>query len=187
MQLRVLALAVALAFLPGRVGLALTTAPVVPVDEKSDLDTLRDVNKQSGPRKIAARALAKQLGPKVADELIDIGPKATTPPDLRVLLATLLADMRDPAVDKKTVAQLREGNAVEKVFFLRASANTTDAKLAKEICDRCVAFTGEKDEQVRCLAVEVLVQREWADAVPAIERMLRKETDPATIGVAVPG
>lgn len=160
--------------------------PVV-VDQKTDLDTLKDVTKYPGQRIVAARQLANALGTKIADEFLDIGPKATTPPDLRVQIALLLADMKDPAVDKKIVGKLKEGSADEKIFHLRATKNVTDAKLVKEICEKCVAFTGDKDAELRGMAVDILIEREYVDAVPALEKLLKKEADFATIGTAMAG
>src|SRR5262245_46112722 len=58
------------------------TAAVVVLDQKTDLDTLKDTTKQPGQRIVAARALVSSMGTKIADEFIDMGPKATTPPDL---------------------------------------------------------------------------------------------------------
>ncbi|MBI5362832.1 MAG: hypothetical protein HZA53_06610, partial [Planctomycetes bacterium] len=165
-----------------------TIAPApVAFDQKADLDTLKDVTKQPGQRIVAARQLANAMGPKIADEFLDIGPKATTTPDLRVQIALLLADMKDPGVDKKIVGKLKEGSADEKIFHLRATKNIADAKLAKEICDKCVAFTADKDADLRGVAVDILVLREWVDAVPALEKLLKKESDFATIGVAMGG
>lgn len=163
-----------------------TPAPVV-LDQKADLDTLKDVTKYPGQRIIAARQLANAMGPKIADEFLDIGPKATTPPDLRVQIALLLADMKDPGVDKKVVGKLKDGNADDKIFHLRATKNIADAKLTKEICDKCVAFTADKDAELRGMAVDILILREWVDAVPALEKLLKKEADFATIGTAMAG
>jgi von Willebrand factor type A domain len=160
--------------------------PIV-FDQKDDLNTLKDTTKVSGLRIVAARQLANALGPKIADEFLDLGPKATTPPDLRVQLANLLADMKDAGVDKKIVAKLKDGNADDKIFHLRATKNIADAKLAKEICEKCVVFTGDKDGELRGVAVDVLVLREWIDAIPALEKMLKKEADFSTIGTAMAG
>jgi len=160
--------------------------PVV-LDQKTDLDTLKDVTKIPGQRIVAARQLANALGPKIADEFLDIGPKATTTPDLRVQLALLLANMKDPGVDKKIVGKLKDGSADDKIFHLRATKNIADAKLVKEICEKCIAFTADKDNELRGMAVDILIEREYAEAAPALEKLLKKEADFSTIGVAMGG
>lgn len=166
--------------------LSAVVEPVV-LDQKSDLETLKDVTKIPGQRIVAARQLANAMGPKIADEFLDLGPKATTTPDLRVQLANLLADMKDPGVDKKIVSKLKDGSADEKIFHLRATKNIADAKLTKQICDQCIAFMNDKDAELRGMAVDILIQREYVDAIPALEKLLKKEADFATIGTAMAG
>jgi len=169
------------------VAAASASTALVAFDQKTDLDTLKDTTKVPGQRIVAARSLVTSMGVKIADEFIDLGPKATTPPDLRSQLAKMLSEMKDGGVDKKLVAGLKENSTVARLFFLRSTKHVTDAKLAKEICEKCIAFTADKDDDLRSASVDILIEREYADAVPALEKMLKKEGDFVTIGTLLPG
>lgn len=133
-------------------------------------------------RALAARIVLAKQPDKAVARFVDLAKKRdVTPEDLRVAMATMLAELRDDATDKKLQKLLGKGKPHEKVFALLATARVADPKFVAQV------RKGLADEafEVRRAAAQVLAQRGDRDAVPDLRKLLAsKQPGDASIAFA---
>jgi len=137
-------------------------------------ELLSRVDKLAVMRADAATILAAIDGPKMVDEFIDLAKKRdVTPQLLRDRMADLLAEMKDPGVDKKTLAMVGKGDPHEKGFALRATRLIEDPKLVEKIRKGLK----DRDTDVLRATLAAVATRKDREAIPDLEKMLSKSKD----------
>jgi von Willebrand factor type A domain/HEAT repeats len=120
-------------------------------------------------RAVAARLLFDRKPDQAATRFCELAKKRdVTPEDLRAAMATLIADQRDAAIDKRMAKLLGKGKPHEKVFALQATARIDDPKVVAVV----VKGLGDEAFEVRRAAAAVLAQRRWTAALPELRKLL---------------
>lgn len=118
----------------------------------------------------AARILVDRDRKKAVDVFLELAKKAPaqTPEDLRQVMAQLLADLGDEAIDKRLVKQIGKGKPHEKVFVLLATQKVADPKVVAQI------RKGLTDDalEVRRATAQVLGMRRDRESVPELRKLL---------------
>ncbi|MCU0865582.1 MAG: HEAT repeat domain-containing protein [Planctomycetes bacterium] len=120
-------------------------------------------------RAVAARILFDRQADKAATRFTELAKKRdVTPEDLRAAMATLIADKRDAAIDKRMAKLIGKGKPHEKVFALLATARIDDPKLV------ALVQKGLADDsiEVRRACAAVLAQRRCKEALPELRKLL---------------
>ncbi len=119
----------------------------------------------------AAEVLADLRGAEIADHFITLAKKQeVTPERLRRRMAELLAAMEDPKVDGKTWKLLGRGKPHQRTFALRASRNSNNSKLVGKL----TGGLRDKDPEVSILAIEIIAERGFTQAVPHLTKELQR-------------
>lgn len=139
------------------------------------------VDEHPDVRIAAAEILADMRGAKIADTFIKEGQKFATPLPLRRALADLLSSMNDEGVNKKLIRLVGKGKSHEKLFVLQAVRAIEDAKLDKGLRK----LLGDKDDEVKILAIQILGERKDPDSVKDFEKMIKKSKSELLVSVAV--
>lgn len=147
-------------------------------DPKAALRTARemvgDLEERSATRAAAARAILRVEGAKAAAELIERADANVTPEALRYAIAEMLAELRDPKVDKAIAKQLAQAKRThEKLWTLRALRASQEPKLGKSI----ERLLGDEDVDVRLEAARTLGIRREKESLPALMEVLKKPSD----------
>ncbi len=128
-------------------------------------------------RALAAEILVRLNGAKAAADFIETGQKFATPDFLRQRLATLVADMHDPELDKKVARLLGKGKPYEKVFALIAARDNQVKGVEKDIRDAL----SDKDPGVVACAVDVVAARKDTGAVEDLVKLADRTKDEAEL------
>jgi len=129
-------------------------------------------DEQPGMRVVAAGVLLR-LKPKMLDKLIKNGTRKDAPREFSVGLANLIAEIEDPAVQKKILKKYGKGNDAEKLFYIRAGNRIQDPKIDKAL----VKLIGDKKPWIRRAAMMAAAERNSASAIEAIEEVLAESED----------
>lgn len=133
-------------------------------------------------RVAAARILADRQGAKVAGTFLDLAKKRdVTQDDLRQEMATLLANLRDPATEKKLAKLVGKGKPHEKVFALLATMRIDDAKVVALVRKSL----GDAELEVRRAAGVALAARRDRDSLPVLREMLAGGKKPGDRRIAI--
>lgn len=156
--------------------------------DKEDWATLEDIQAAPPARATAARAIctrAKAAGNchEVAAKLIDIGLKATTPPDLGRVIADAVGSCGDEKTGKLVAQGMLKGQTEERLFHVRAARGFKTPAVA----DAALKMLSDKDERLRGEALEILVDHKVEACVPKLEEILAKGKDTSLLGTCVRG
>jgi HEAT repeat protein len=132
-------------------------------------------------RILSARMMKEASGKKALKAFVDDAGKFATPEPLRIALAELVADVNDPATNKKLMRAVTKGKPYEKRFALRALVNDADEGLLED----ARALLGDEESSVRTVACEFLVRRGDTASAPAIEAMMGELTDPVAVSLVM--
>jgi len=130
----------------------------------------------------AARILVERTGAKAADGFIELAKKRdTTPEDLRVRMAELIAGLGDDATEKRMAKAIGKGKPHEKVFALLATEKVMDPKVVATI------RKGLADEslEVRRATARVLGSRRDRESLPELRALLAKSKFPGDARLAL--
>ncbi len=144
-------------------------------------DIYKKANEPVSTKLVAARIMARDQGPKIADDFIKDATKKATPRELAFGLADILADMKDESVDAKLLKKAGKGKGQEKLFYLRASKHIDDPKLDKAL----IKMIKDKDPEVQRNAIEILGERRNKDALPELEKLIQKGKDPLVLAAVL--
>jgi von Willebrand factor type A domain len=134
-------------------------------------EILENISLPGQTRAQAAEILIAERGPAVADLFIDLAKKQeVTPHVLRLRMAELLADLRDPKVDRKTEKLLGKGKPHQRVFALIASKYNKQPKVVKKL----LRSLREKDDEAWVIALEIVAQRGLEGALGELETQFKK-------------
>ncbi|MDA1265841.1 MAG: HEAT repeat domain-containing protein [Planctomycetota bacterium] len=134
-------------------------------------ELLDNISLPARMRAQAAEILIKERGASVADRFIELAKKQEVTQDyLRMRMAELLADLRDPKVDKTTEKLIGKGKPHQRAFALVASKHNQESKVVKKL----IGALKDKDERVWRAAVDIAAQRRFEDAVDDLEKLLSK-------------
>ena len=138
-------------------------------------ELFEDIEEHVDVRALAARILAEEEGPRIADEFIDEATKFVTPTRLRMELADLLAGFGDERVNKKLVKLVGRGKEYEQLFALRAAGRLDEKGLDKKI----LRMLGDREPAIAMAAADMLAQRGVADedVLEALEKVIEKSRD----------
>ena len=139
------------------------------------------VDERDEVRVAAAQILAQRVDSKLLDRFVEDGMKGNTPRLLSFALADLFAQAGDEEALAKLAKKVGKGDASEKLFVLRALAETEDPKLAKSIQKLLL----DKDVEVRIAAAQYLAHHEVAEAVEDFAKQLAKFDDDLTVTAAL--
>lgn len=133
-------------------------------------------------RLAAARILADRQGPKAVNTFLDLAKKRdVTQDDLRQEMAKLIANMRDPATDKRVAKLVGKGKPHEKVFALLASIRIDDPKLVAAVRKSLA----DSELEVRRAAAIALAARRDRESLPVLRAMLESGKKPGDKRIAV--
>ncbi len=143
---------------------------------------LERVDFSGADRAEAARILIDDDGAKAVPTFLALAKKRdVTPEDLRFQMATMIADLRDDATEKKVSKLIGKGKEHEKVFALVASSRIKDGKVQAQIRK---ALT-DKEEGVRRAAARVIGRNLDREALPDLREMLTKSKLPGDRAMAI--
>ena len=132
-------------------------------------------------RILSARLLKEAEGKRSLKRFVADAGKFATPEPLRIALAELVADVNDPATNKKLARSVSKGKPYEKRFALRSLVNDEDPKLLEEARE----LLGDEEPSVRTVACEFLVRRGDTESAPAIEAMMAELSDPVRVSLVM--
>jgi len=144
--------------------------------EKNMVELATDVFKgddNADNRVLAAQALARLEGTKVAPEFLKRAMNVDTPMALRRGLAELLAGFKDPMVNRQLVNEIGKGRTHEKLFVLWAVRGIQDEKIDKAL----QKLLQDKDPEVVLAACRTIAERKDKTAVPALQKLVEKGKD----------
>lgn len=132
---------------------------------------LERVDLPGSDRAEAAKILVDRDGAKAVTTFLALAKKRdVTPEDLRFRMATLIADLRDDATEKKVGKLVGKGKEHEKAFALVASSRIADPKVHAAIRKSL----DDKEGEVRRAAARVIARNGDQEAVPELRKMLQK-------------
>lgn len=136
-----------------------------------------------GPdRAEAAKILIDREGPKAVATFLALAKKRdVTPEDLRFRMATLIADLRDDATEKKVGKLVGKGKEHEKAFALVASSRIKDPKVQAAIRKSL----DDKEDEVRRAAARVIARNGDQEAAPELRKLLQKPKSPQDRALAL--
>jgi len=136
-----------------------------------------------GPdRAEAAKILIDRDGAKAVATFLALAKKRdVTPEDLRFRMATLIADLRDDATEKKVGKLVGKGKEHEKAFALVASSRIKDPKVQAAIRKSL----DDKEDEVRRAAARVIARNGDQEAVPELRKLLAKPKSPQDRALAL--
>lgn len=130
-------------------------------------------------RALAASVMKESGGKKVAKRFVEDAGKFATPDPLRLALADLIAEINDPATNKKLERSVTKGKPYEKRFVLRALVNADLDGLNEDVRD----LLADENPGVRFSACEFLVKRGDMESAEPIEAMMLDMTDPVYVAL----
>lgn len=143
---------------------------------------LERVDFSGSDRAEAARILIDDQGAKVVPTFLALAKKRdVTPEDLRFQMATMIADLRDDATEKKVSKLIGKGKEHEKVFALVAASRIKDPKVQAQVRKAL----SDKEEEVRRAAARVIGRNGDREALPDLREMLTKSKLPSDKALAI--
>lgn len=132
-------------------------------------------------RALSAKLLAADEGARIADRFIEDAQKFITPHALRMELADILAEFRDPKVDSKLKKIVGKGKGYEKLFSLRAARYIEDEALDKKLWK----LLADKDADVCVAAARIVGSRGNKGAQKPLQKLIDKSKDKVVIGQGI--
>ena len=143
---------------------------------------LERVDLPGADRADAAKILIDRDGAKAVATFLALAKKRdVTPEDLRFRMATLIADLRDDATEKKIGKLVGKGKEHEKAFALVASSRIKDPKVQAAIRKSL----DDKEDEVRRAAARVIARNGDQEAVPDLRKLLQKPKSPQDRALAL--
>ena len=164
-------------------------SPFASADLKEEWDTLKKHEAPLPSRMAAAKLIAerankdKECG-KIANDFIELGLKANTPPELRSVLCDALSSCPSDEGAKALMKHIGQGQPTERGWVVRAARGMTWPELDKALASKALT---DDDSDIRQLTVDVLVQHKFAGAIPAFEAILKAGKDTDVLGPVVTG
>jgi hypothetical protein len=142
--------------------------------EKRAADVFDDGNERWQNRVAAARIMLDVDGAKFAKGAIKEAIKRITPGALRMAIADLLAEKRDPDIDKLIVKGFGKGKTEGKMFHLRAAVHIDDEKLEKPT----KKMFKDKEREVVEAAVDFAILKRYDEVEEAVQKLFEEAETP---------